>query len=184
MIELLSFILEIVAVFVGVFAAFWLDNRRNRKAEETERRRLLGLIRREVDANKHILNGMVLVENNEDIGSVPSSRPMRNVWEGVTEKLAVLTNDKLLEEATLLYFDLANLDAIIDQYREHAGEYQYASSEERARMKPTLRSERTHYVDYIKENLVAQIEEVLKLIDAEIGYVPKSNTKTEILGVP
>lgn len=170
---LCDFILEIVAVFFGVLGAFELDNYRDRKAEDKERVRVLGLIRREVDSNKHILDGMVLVEKDEVIG-VPTSRPMRNIWEGITSKLAILTNYELLEEATLLYFDLANLDGILDMYREHVGEYHYVSLEEKARMEPTLRSQRTHYVSYIEQTVLPQIPKVLKLIDAELaGKTPK-----------
>jgi hypothetical protein len=45
-----DFILELVAVFVGVFAAFELDKYRESRAEDKERIRLLGLIYREVTA--------------------------------------------------------------------------------------------------------------------------------------
>ena len=164
---IITFILEIIGVFFGAFLAFRLDNRRERQAEDKERVRLLSLIRREVADNEGVLKGMVEVERDGLVG-VPSARPMRSIWEGITEKLAILTNDELLEEATFLYFDLANLDGILDLYRERVGEYHYATPKEQARMKPTLNSQRTHYVNYIKDAVLPQIPVVLKLIDAEL----------------
>lgn len=174
-------------MFIGVFAAFWLDNRRETKAEDKERVRLLGLIRREVESNNGILDGLSLVK--EDDFGVPNYRPMRNIWEGITSKLAILRSDDLLEEATMLYWQLAAFDGMLDIYRDYAGRYQYASSEERVALEPTLLSQRTHYVDFIKNELFPQITIVLKLLDAEEGqekasHVPKSNTKTVKSGVP
>lgn len=183
----LDFILEIIAVFIGVFAAFWLDNRRETKDEDKERVRLLGLIRREVESNNGILDGLSHVKN-DDFG-VPNYRPMRNIWEGVTSKLAILRSDDLLEEATMLYWQLAAFDGMLDIYRDYAGRYQYASSEERVPLEPTLLSQRIHYVDFIKNELLPQITKVIELLDAEEGrkrvsHVPQSNTETEKTGVP
>jgi hypothetical protein len=172
-----DFVLEIVAVFIGAFAAFELDSYRDRKAEEKERKRFLELIRREVKANERILDGMILVESQP--AAIPSSRPIRNVWEGITEKLALLRNEKLLEEATLLYFDLANLDGILGMYREHSAAFLYASPEEKERTKPILARERAYYVHYIKNYLLEQIQKVLKLIEVELGQQHVALRKTE-----
>lgn len=183
-----DFFLELVAVFVGVFAAFQLDNYRESRAEDKERLRLLGLIYREVTANKGILDGMLLIERDVDLG-VPNTRPMRNIWDGVTSKLAILRNDELLEETTMLYWQLSNLDAMLDVYRVYAGIYQYTSSEERMKMETSLLNQRTHYVEYIKKEPLPQIATVIKRIEAELGPedasdVPKSNTETPKTGVP
>jgi hypothetical protein len=180
-----DFLLELAAVFVGVLAAFELDNYRESKAEDKERLRLLRLIYREVTANKGILDGMSLIKAESDF-SVPNARPMRNIWEGITGKLAILRNDDLLEEATMLYWELANLDKMLDIYRDYASAYQYASSEEKIRMSPLLLSERTHYVEYIEKEALPQIAIVIKLLDAELGQenavaVPKIDSQR---GVP
>lgn len=182
MTTVLDFFLELAAVFLGVLGAFELDNYREAKAEDKERVRLLGLISREVDSNNGILIGM---SREEDAAfGVPNARPMRNIWDGITSKLAILRNDELLEEATMLYWDLANLDGMLDIYRDYAGRYQYASSEEKVRLGPILFIHRTHYVDYIKNEALPQITIVRKLIDAELwreksNHVPKSNTEDE-----
>ena len=129
----LDFFLELVAVFVGVLAAFELDKYRESQGENKERLKLLGLIYLKVTANKGILEGMLHIEGDVDFG-VPNARPMRNIWDGITGKLAILRDDDLIEEATMLYWELDNLDRMLDIYRIYSGIYQYASSEERTRM--------------------------------------------------
>lgn len=186
---MVDFFLELVAVFLGVLGAFELDNYREAKAEDKERVRLLGLISREVESNNGILLGMSREKDAATAFGVPNARPMRNIWDGITGKLAILRNDKLLEEATMLYWDLANLDGMLDTYRDYAARYEYASSEEKVRLGPTLLSQRTHYVGYIKTEVLPQITIVRKLIDAELpsektNHVPKSNTEDEKTGVP
>jgi len=183
-----DFILEIVAVFVGVFAAFELDNYREASAENKERLRLLALIRREVHANEQVLTSMTRIETDDPV-SVESSRSIRNIWEGITGKLVILRNDELLEATTLLYFQLANLDRLLDLYREYAGAYLYASPNERMRMEPRLKDQRTHYVTFINGYVLPQISLVLRFTDAELGHskpahVPKSNAKPLKTGVP
>ena len=180
--QVLDFVLEIIAVFVGVFAAFELDNYREASAENKERLRLLALIRREVHANEQVLASMTRIKTDDPV-SVESSRSIRNIWEGITGKLVILRNDELLEATTLLYFQLANLDRLLDMYREYGGAYLYASPIERTRLEPRLKDQRTHYVTFIKRFVFPQISLVLRFIDAELdhnkpAHVPKSNTKT------
>jgi hypothetical protein len=170
-----DFFLELIAVFLGVLAAFELDKYRESKAEDKERLRLLELIYREVTSDKGILDGMLNIEMESDI-SVPNARPMRNIWDGITSKLAILRHNDLLEEATMLYWELANLDKMLDIYRYYAGVYQYAGSEERMKMRDNLLNQRIHYVEYIKKEPLPQIATVINLIEAELREESASGT--------
>jgi len=186
MMALIDFGLELVAVFVGVVLAFEFDNFRESRDENKERLRLLGLLYREVTANVGILDGM-RERTTVDFG-VPNTRPMRNVWDGITSKLAILKNDDLLEEATMLYWQLANLDRMLDLYRVYAGAYQYLSSEERMRMESTLSDQRAHYVGYIEKEALPKISIVMKLIESELrlehARVPQRKANDQKTGVP
>lgn len=164
MTTLYDFFLEIVAVFLGVFGAFLLNNYREDRAERKEGHRILSLVRTEVQANKEILEPM----KDTAVGAVPNTRPMRGIWDGLTLRLWTVKNNELLSELTLLYFLQANLDRALDVYRHYAGEYQYADSTKRTAMQPTLASERDHFVSYSTKHVLPQIDKVLTLIDAEL----------------
>lgn len=186
MTTLFDFILEIVAVFLGVLGAFELDNYREARTQDKERVRVLILIRQEVDANQELINS---TNSRIEPTDVLNHRSVRDIWDGVSSKLVVLRDNDLLHQVTLLYFDLASFDRIIEVYNEHARPYQYATVEEKARMKPELTRQLVHLKSYGMNLVLPQITKVLKLIDAElgrekIGHVPKSNTKTEKAGAP
>lgn len=187
MTTLWDFILEIVAVFVGVLGAFELDNYRDRKAEDKERLRVLGLLRREVDANRQMLDSMTRYGPDDPIG-VPSVLSMRNIWEGIVGKLGMLKDDELLEQLNELYFRLNNLDKMLDLYRQLASQCLLAPTQEKERLEPRVKSLRRHCLGFI-DTLRPRIVRVLGLIDVQLAQnrsnnVTKSNTKTEEKGVP
>ena len=166
-----DFILEIVAVFLGVFTAFWLDRYREDKAERREATKVLRLIRREVSENKELLGVMQGIP----AGTISNARPMRGIWDGLTERLVLVRNDDLFTQATLLYFLQANLDKMIEMYEQHAAEYQYADSVKKAAMGGPLSAECKHFVEYLTNYVLPQIDRVLMLIDTELGIkVPKN----------
>lgn len=178
---LCTFILELVAVFFGVLGAFELDNWRDRKAEDKERGRVLGLISHELESNQAIVNAMNLTPPSD----VVNARPMRNIWEGIASKLSVLNDDTLLIEVTLAYFDLANLGRDIDMYEEYARKYQYATKEQQATMRPVLESQCNHFKGYATKTVLPQIAKVVKLIHTQLDHkepsdVPKSNEKGRV----
>ena len=166
-----AFALEILAVFLGVLGAFELDNLRDRRAENKERKRILKLIHRELKANHDIIDAANLTK----AGQVLNTRTMRNIWEGIASKLSVLSNDDLLGEVTLTYFDIANADRNFDMYDEYARRYQQAVTSEKAAMKPELERECAHFKRYATKIVLPQIVKVLKLIDDELaGKLPKT----------
>ena len=165
MTPLCAFILELVAVFLGVLGAFELDSPRDRLAEDKERKRVLGLIRRELKANYDIINASNLTE----AGYVLNTRSMHNVWDGITSKLSVLDNDDLLQQVTLAYFDLANSDRNFDMYEEYARQYQHAMPEEKPKMKPELERECAHFKKYSTDMVLPQITKAVRFIDGELS---------------
>ncbi|MGA3110325.1 MAG: hypothetical protein ABSD99_12905 [Candidatus Bathyarchaeia archaeon] len=177
MTTLFDFLVEILAVFLGVVFAFLFDEYREGRDERKEGRKVLDLLRFEVEGNKNILEPM----KDTAVGAVPNSRPMRGIWDGLTAKLGTVKNDEILSELGLLYFLQAALDRALNVYRHYAGEYQYADPEKKAAMLLSITSERDHFVNYITTFVLPQIVKVIALIDAELG---DRKPKTEEKGVP
>jgi hypothetical protein len=168
----LDFILELGAVFFGVFGAFELDNWHEGRIERKECNRVLRLIGLEVQGNRDIFRIM----KDTEVGGVVNIRPMRGIWDGFTSKLGLVRNDALLLEATRPYFFQSNIDRMLDIYRKYAAEYQYADSKRKAEMKVTITDERDHFVSYITNFVLPQIDTVLSLINAELtSKLPEEN---------
>jgi hypothetical protein len=152
--------------------AFEFDKYRDRRAEDKERVRLLGLIRHELVANQEIVNTMLSI----NAGAVLNTRPKHNIWDGISSKLTVLSNDDLLEQANLAYFSLACLEKDTDMYDAEARRYQYVmeyekaaikSQYEKAAMKSQLQKLCDHFKKYITESVLPHLEKSIELIDAE-----------------
>ena len=171
---LFDFILEIVAVFLGVFAAFWLDKYREDRAERRESDRVLNLIRTEVSANKDMLEGM----KQATATAVQNVRPIRSMWEGLTNRLGLVRKDQLLSEATQLYFLLANADKMLDVHQRYAGEYQFADSKRKEAMEPILQDQHKHFMSYVTTHILPKIDRVLTLIDSELNNKQQQNVSS------
>jgi hypothetical protein len=162
--SLFDFLLEIVAVFIGVFAAFFLDNYREERAQKKENSRLLHLLREEIESNKGILSGM----RETKPGAVPHGRPMQNVWQSIVSKFDVMKEDELFSEVTYLYWVIGNLDRMVDLYMEYTATHMYLPDQlARQTMESRLESQREHIRTYIVNEGLPQIEKVLKLIEQE-----------------
>ncbi|HKM50094.1 MAG TPA: hypothetical protein VJZ75_02845, partial [Candidatus Bathyarchaeia archaeon] len=167
--KLIYFVLELAAVFLGVLAAFLADNYSKDKAERKERGRILNLIRAEINYNKQILDTLKVGLKESDVPPVVNTHPMRGMWEGFTNRLGLVENDKLRHETTLLYFVLANLDTMIDNYNPYASEYQYADTKKKLEMAPIIRRQHELLVGYLKEHVLPHFDKVLPLFDTELN---------------
>jgi hypothetical protein len=156
-----SFLITVTGTGIGVYLAFLADRYNKDKAERIENDRILNLIRTEVNANKEILEIM----KNTTAPGVPNTRPMRDIWDGLTGSLGSVKKANLLSQAVVLYYLLANLDGMLDAYQRNAGEYQYGDSTKRAAMEPILTDQCKHFTSYIKKHILPQIDKVLTLID-------------------
>jgi len=162
---LYDFILEIIAVFIGVLGAFELDNYRDKKIEGRERARVLRLIRQEVESNQAVLRALDLVGP----GDVVNFQLVRDIWGGVSDKLVLLNNDQLLDGTTLLYFEFTTFNRNIEMYNEHARAFQYATIEEKTRMMPELTRQFDHLKNLRKEIILPEISRALSLINSELA---------------
>ena len=163
--KVFDFVRELAAVFFGVLAAFLFDKYRDRQVEHKEGNRVLNLIGGEIIANRGILEGMKYIE----APAVPNEGPMRGMWDGLTSKLGLVKNDNLLSEATVLYFFLANLDKMLDVYRQYTAKYQYADPTKKAQMESILADQCKYFKGYITKYILPKIDEVLTLIGNELS---------------
>jgi hypothetical protein len=118
MFDAVSFLFEIIAVFLGVFAAFWLDNYREGMHEISESIRTLRMIREELNANLTVMEqlqgGLSL-----DSMKIPYFGPQFALWRGVSNKIGLIENDILLRELSQVYYRFEVLDHILTLYSEH-----------------------------------------------------------------
>jgi hypothetical protein len=170
-----DFLLEILAVFIGVFAAFLLENYRESVVEKKENTRLFRMLREEILANKGILNGI----RNTKAGAVPFGRPMRTVWDGIVNKFDVIREAELFSEVTYLYFVIGSLDRMVNAFADYAAMHRYVTDmQARAGVEEQLKSLREHFTSYIVDECLPQIGRVLKLIDEQL---PKDAEKSQDL---
>lgn len=119
MVDIIQFGLDILGVFIGAFAAFELENLRERRNDRKEEVRVLRLIRTEVNDNGQLLNKLQNTLRDFPEG-VPYTRLRNSIWRGVASKLELVTNDKLLTDLTGLYYAIDLVDRTLDTYSEHA----------------------------------------------------------------
>ena len=113
-----DFLLEVIAVFVGVIAAFELDNYRERRQETKESVRVLELIEAELNENIKLLKQFhELFAKPETV--VPYYHLRLIVWEGVRGKIDLIKNDKLLTDVMQVYFAIDMLERTLTVYKEH-----------------------------------------------------------------
>jgi hypothetical protein len=168
LIEVIGYLVEFVAVFIGVIAAFELDKRRETRHEETERRRLLGLLRKEIEADvlimDQILTGLLSIPN-----AVPYQSLRLEIWQGITGKLDIFNDDILLEKIARFYYRLNLLGRTLDIYLDHASSYTFLTT---SANQPHVENLLTFHKDTIKslignkdQGLVRLAQETVNAID-------------------
>ena len=175
MTTVLDFALQLIAAFLGVFGAFVLDDYREKRADDKEEKRVLGLIQREIDANLMMIETMLAVVQRvgaTDPIAVPNARTMQTVWEGVVSGLGGVRDEKLLEQINLLYFEMDNLDRMLDTFRQHATDFLLAPETEKKRLESAIKSLQSFHQEYVTEVLRPHLEKVSDLIDSELGNFP------------
>lgn len=155
---------EIVAVFIGVITAFELDNWRETRHEEIERRRLLELLRKEIENNILIMNGILTKLSS----GVPYEGLRLEIWQGITGKLDVFNDDNLLWKIALFYYRLNTLGRTLDLYVDHTSTYTFLTGGNRPLLKDIL----TFHKNTIKslignkdQGLVKMAQEAINAID-------------------
>jgi hypothetical protein len=167
MFDAISFVLEILAVFLGVLAAFWLDNYRERRVETSGAVRALRMIHEELIGNMTIMEQLQQGFSSES-DKVPYFGPQFALWRGVSDKIGLTKNDTLFRELLKIYYRFEVLDSILSLYREH---YAMLGTGTGAKIRRVLEKRvATHKSNALVQlgELIPQTKSLITAIEAEI----------------
>jgi hypothetical protein len=125
MLDLVQFTLEIVAVFIGAFAAFEFDNFGERQNEKRESVRVLELLKRELEINLHDM--IPAIRKNLQEMKMPFTPLELDIWEAISNKIDRISNDDALEAIARAYYRLHALEKVANGYRTLAIAYSFAA---------------------------------------------------------
>ncbi|MFH1311077.1 MAG: hypothetical protein ABIH65_01590 [Nanoarchaeota archaeon] len=111
---LLTFISTLIATFSGVGLAFWLNRMYNDDSEKTKARRLLFLLKDDIESNLDLL-----IQLRKDLAN-PNYTVFYNlrlvVWNSITSNLiSVLKNPAIIKDISKFYYELHHVARKVDQ---------------------------------------------------------------------
>ncbi len=180
MVDVTEFVLGIIGVFLGAFAAFEFDKFRERQNEKKQSVRVLELLRRELEVN---LQEMIpAIRKNVEESKLEFVPVALDIWEAVSNKIDSIANDNALEAIASAYYRLHTLERVLEWYRIYAAIYFSISSNEK--LKPNLRKGLQSIAGIILERIrepkdeqpkdeqermvIVEIREAISEIDKEI----------------
>jgi hypothetical protein len=164
----------ILAVGIGVFGGLAADIVLERWLEKRQGIRVLKLLKLELEVNLTIIRDTirpVLIKM-----SVPYAHLELGIWEAVSNKIDLITNDKTLQSIAKAYYQFSTLENALESYESNATAYE---SESDLRVKGGLlkrvKANRDTILEHLREpktgaswTVISFTNEAIRDIDSEI----------------
>lgn len=111
---IVSFLITVAGTGIGVFLAFLVDNHRENQSAKRDRRRILELLKFELEQNLRIMS---VIKTNLDQFGVPFEHLSSSLYEGVSNKMQLLTDDFLFTMVGNAYHNFSVFENGIKTYR-------------------------------------------------------------------
>jgi hypothetical protein len=126
-IDVVGFVLEVIAVGLGVFLAFWADSYRENRSEKKHTLRVLAMLKNELQRN---FDAIEIIRRNLEKGLIPYEHFKADCWDAVADKLSLVQDDELLRMIMRVYYNFDTFERTIKLLYEEVFALHTESNEE------------------------------------------------------
>jgi len=178
MIDVMSFLLEIIAVGIGVFGGFIANIFLQKWLERRQSIRVLKLLRKELELNLDIIR--TIIRSNVKAWKVPYAPLELGIWKAISNKIDLITNDVTLDAIAKVYYQFDTLEKTLESFADDAAAYDpQAADKTKKEIAKRVISHRDAILDHLREPKDAKDKTVIFFITTAISEVEKEITRLD-----